>query len=268
MSQISLRQLARRYAEGALDKEAYRQARAEYIQAIVTGEEGSGSLTQANYTSPPVVAGEETVTAAQLRNYEQTQIITNSDPGSTLPHMQTQPIQLTDRSQPSTAVIAGVAAALLAIGIAIAIFFSNGEEAVVDSAGAQAEAGNTPAAAMQPLASGSGNPALAQLQNFLSAPQWNQQALDDFVNRWQSLPATDRETALQTTLARELGDALYRQLLEERALDGLDDTNTAGGQEKIVDFARDIGLNDRRLEIPEPQNPSGRLEFMIMGGVS
>ncbi|MDZ7736360.1 MAG: hypothetical protein U5P41_09830 [Gammaproteobacteria bacterium] len=67
------------------------------------------------------------------------------------------------------------------------------------------------------------------------------------------MPQEQRETALQTTLARQLSDTLYSQLLEERALEGLD--NSAGeslaGQEKIVNFARDIGLEDRRLEVSE-----------------
>jgi len=105
--------------------------------------------------------------------------------------------------------------------------------------------------ALQPLATTNGNPALRQLKQFLDAPQWSQQALDDFASRWQQLPREQRETALGTTLARQLSDELFRQLQEERALQGLDDNNgnTLAGQQKIVDFARAIGLDDPRLEV-------------------
>lgn len=249
MSELTLRQLARRYADGALDTEAYRSARAEYIETVLTAD-GADALTHANYTSPPTVAGEETVTAAQLREYDQTRIISGNDP-SPHQHMQTQPIQLSDGSQPSAVVIAAAVAGILILALVIGSTLFSGSENEPADAAAGMQGQKTQPAAMQPMSESSGNTALARLQAFLEAPQWTQQALDDFVSEWQSLPRDDRETALQTTLARQLGDALYRQLLEERALDGLDEApaDNTSGQEKIVNFARDIGLQDRRLEL-------------------
>lgn len=254
MSRISLRQLAKQYADGSLDQESYRRARADYLHTIIEGEEPPGSLTQASYTSPKAVAGEETVTAAALHDKEQKQKISEQDPAPA-EHLQTTPIQLTDNSRNPVYISAGIIAAILVIVILASLLFGGKEAeragAAEDSSQATAAPAEPETASMQPLADSNSNNALAMLKEFLDSPAWNQQALDDFADRWQELPRDERETALQTTLARQLSDALYRQLLEERALQGLDeDGNTSlAGQEKIVDFARAIGLKDRRLEV-------------------
>lgn len=261
MSRINLRQLARRYAEGALDQQAYRQARAEYIEAALAGDDNVGSLTQASYTSPPAIVGEETITAARLQQErEQTQMLFGNASAQNPTHLQTQPIQLTDRSQPSVALMAGAIAVVLTIGIIAMMLLGDGD----DSPGAAPAQSQS----MQPLSAEGGNAALVQLKVFLAAPQWDQQSLDSFVSEWQNLSSQDRDSALQSMQARQLGDVLYRQLLEERALDGLTDSaaDKRSGQDKIIKFARDIGVDDRRLQSdgdsqPDAMHGSGGLEW-------
>ncbi len=267
MNRISLRQLAKQYAEGSLDREAYRRARAEYLDAVLNGDQTPGPLTQANYTSPKAVAGEETVTSATFRRgTEDTRILMASrDPdeaGQQDPALQTQPIRLSDGSRNPVYIIAGIIAGVLVLSIGVSVLLIGGdgssETSGVNPATEQPAAGDT-----RPLTDTSGNAALAQLKAFLESPDWSQQALDDFVSHWQTLPQQQRDTALETTLARQLGDALFQQLQEERALQGLDDdaTDSPAGQKKIIDFAREIGLEDRRLEVTA--TPSGAILPLI-----
>lgn len=253
MSRISLRQLAKQYADGSLDQESYRRARADYLQSILEGNDPPGSLTQASYTSPKAVAGEETVTSAALHDEQEQKKFAEQDP-SPAEHLQTTPIQLTANSHNPVFISAAVIAGILVLFIVAGVLFSGDEgEATApgNKAAATTETTQQDPAATQPLAETRSNNALSMLKDFLDSPEWSQQALDDFAGRWQNLPQEQRENALQTTLARQLSDALYRQLLEERALQGLDNggSSSVAGQKKIVSFARDIGLEDRRLEV-------------------
>lgn len=270
MNRISLRQLAKQYAEGSLDREAYRRARAEYLDAVLNGDQTPGPLTQANYTSPRAVAGEETVTSATFRRgTEDTRILmTSRDPdeaGQQDPALQTQPIRLSDGSRNPVYIIAGIIAGVLVLSIGVSLLLTGGDDSS-ETSGVNPAAEQPTAAGdntLEPLTDTSGNAALAQLKAFLESPDWSQQALDDFVSHWQTLPQQQRDTALETTLARQLGDALFQQLQEERALQGLDDdaTDSPAGQKKIVDFAREIGLEDRRLEVTA--TPSGAVLPLI-----
>ncbi len=261
MSTISLRHLARQYADGALDQVSYRRARADYLESVLNGNDPPGSVTQANYTSPKAVAGEETITEATFRRgTEETQILwragDKNQSGEQEPYLQTQPIQLNDRSLPNVYITAGVAAGAIVLLVGASLLFMGDDEPATSSAPAATATEQTAEdQALQAIASNNGNSALRQLKQFLDAPQWSQQALDDFASRWQQLPREQREAALDTTLARQLSDELFRQLQEERALQGLDGNNgnTLAGQQKIVDFARAIGLDDPRLEVTEAE---------------
>lgn len=113
MDTAGLRQLAKQYADGALDKSAYRLARTEYLMTII--EKGAPDpLTQANYTSPRAVAGEETITAATFRS-DQTMML-NQRNSVEFAYAQTQPIRLSEQSRlPKTILLAGVVIIVLVV---------------------------------------------------------------------------------------------------------------------------------------------------------
>lgn len=117
MESAGLRQLARRYADGELDRDSYRQARTELLETVLKGNKPD-PLTQANYTSPKAVTGEETITAKTFRNNQT--VMLNRMSSSELLHQQTQPIKLTEESHwPRITLIAAVVGVLIAIGIAM-----------------------------------------------------------------------------------------------------------------------------------------------------
>lgn len=95
MDATGLRQLARQYADGHIDRQSYLEARTRYLEAIIRGESPE-PVTQANYTTPKAVAGEETITARTFRN-NQTVMLNRLDAGELL-HQQTQPIRLSQAS--------------------------------------------------------------------------------------------------------------------------------------------------------------------------
>lgn len=118
MDATGLRQLARQYADGLIDRQNYREARTRYLEAIIRGESPE-PVTQANYTTPKAVAGEETITAKTFRN-TQTVMLNRLDAGELL-HQQTQPIKLTEASLwPRLAVIAALVIALIVLVVLLA----------------------------------------------------------------------------------------------------------------------------------------------------
>lgn len=118
MEATGLRQLARQYADGQIDRQSYRDARTRYLEAILRGESPE-PVTQANYTTPRAVAGEETITAKTFRN-TQTVMLNRLDAGELL-HQQTQPIKLTEASLwPRLAIIATLVIALIVLVVLLA----------------------------------------------------------------------------------------------------------------------------------------------------
>lgn len=50
----------------------------------------------------------------------------------------------------------------------------------------------------------------------------------------------------------QLATAIYKQLLEERALSGIGDAEKAVNKQKqLIEFAEQIGINDSRLTMPD-----------------
>jgi formylglycine-generating enzyme required for sulfatase activity len=89
------------------------------------------------------------------------------------------------------------------------------------------------------------SPASARIKAFLSAQAWDAQALDAFLNDWNSYRPEERAAALSSPGARLLSQAIQRQILEERALLGLGENEAARKRlQSIMQFTQEIGLQD------------------------
>ena len=78
--------------------------------------------------------------------------------------------------------------------------------------------------------------------------------MQEFKSAWNSLTAEEQADGLTSPLKGQLTNAIYQQLLEERALLGLGDTETVlSRQNSLVNFASELGINDPRLQVQENQ---------------
>jgi hypothetical protein len=91
------------------------------------------------------------------------------------------------------------------------------------------------------------------LSEFLAQRNWAASGnLDAFIRNWQNLPAETRAAAAGTLELNQLTNAIYKQLLEERALSGIGDAEAAlNRQKKLIEFAAQVGINDPRIAMPE-----------------
>jgi len=87
------------------------------------------------------------------------------------------------------------------------------------------------------------------ITDFLAQNNWSEENLQQFKSDWLSLTAEAQADGLASPVKGQLANAIYQQLLEERALLGLGDTATVLSRQKtLVNFASDLGINDPRLQ--------------------
>jgi len=253
MSQMTLRQLARAYAEGELDKDSYREARAELIAGILAGD----IPVHEHENLPPVRTRRNDATLEQATERRSPKkkateaTGSRQSPSPAPPKKPAAPAKKSGRS----ALIAGIVIGVLLLVITVYYIGFTGEEDT-----AAGEAGDSAMDTGAP-----DNTAGHELiTTFLRNRTWTSESIDGFVVDWRALPASDREAAAGSAQMGRLTNAIYKQLLEERALSGLDNGEAAvEKQRQLVEFARSVGIDDPRISLPDAtdrQPPAGPAE--------
>lgn len=232
MAMTTLRSLAKAYAKKNLETPAYREARAKFINGVLTGEV---ELSVNEY--PPLIrpkrdeAAEVTV---RRESKKKTTPLTEHSP----PHPEP------DAGSRNLLIPAIVAVVLLVIGITVFLLASGGDTDEVP-AGVDAQ--------VQPTTPDKPNEAQLLVRDLLNQRNWTTQAnLDTFMGKWLALPADTRAASMNTLELNQLTTAIYKQLLKERALSGIgNETEAKDKQRKLIDFANKIGIDDPRIKMTE-----------------
>lgn len=231
----TLRQLARAYAKGELDKDSYRQARAKLIEGILAGEI---PLQENNYL-PPLSA--ET-TESTLEHPPSSH--TYKKKATDLPPMRSARTQTPVHGGKRKIPLISLSLLGLIIVAALAIYLaSSGKD------------GKPPGGTANAGAVTDNSAGRTLITAFLQQKSWTEESLDNFVAEWRALPQEDRSAAAGSVELGQLTNAIYKQLLAEEALTGLDNGDDAlKKQRRLVEFARSIGIDDQRISLPESGN--------------
>lgn len=233
MASTTLRTLAKAYAKKNMETAAYREARAKFINGVLSGET---ELTVNEY--PPLIRpkGDEAAAEVTVRreSKKKTPLTTEHSPQKT---------DIDTGSSRNLAILAVVAAVVLVIGIAVFLLFRDNSNEVPANDSVQVQT-STPA---EP------NEAQLLVKDLLAQRNWNTDSnLDTFIEKWQALPADIRASSMQTLELNQLTTAIYKQLLKERALSGIgDEAGAKDKQQKLIDFANQVGIDDPRIKISE-----------------
>ena len=239
MPQMTLRQLAKAYARGDLDKDSYRQKRANLLEGILAGD----IPLQENVFLAPLQpkaddATYDVATDRKLPKQDSTAILANR------PVSPAKPEDAVTSKTTLLLLIAGIAG-LGFILIALSVLYlhsSSGDEATARREGTSAMAPDTN--------TGLGGREL--IASFLQKKSWTDESLATFVDDWSALPENERKAAAGSVELGQLTNAIYKQLLAEEALSGLDNGHDAmDKQRELVEFARRIGIDDPRISTPE-----------------
>jgi len=230
MADTTLRSLAKAYSKKTIEQGAYREARAKFLNGVLAGEI---ALSVNDYPSLIRPKTDPTAETTLRRQEKKSPPIseTPSEPGP-------QPVKK------NKWLLIGAAAAVVLLIIIGIIIFSVGDDQ------------DTPATAEEPqVAQTQTQPNDAQLlvRDFLTQRNWaSDTSLDTFLTKWQSLSPETRSNATGTLELNQLTNAIYKELLEERALSSIGNTaDSTRKQQKLIDFAQQIGLNDPRISLPK-----------------
>ncbi|MEX2523333.1 MAG: hypothetical protein WD750_00090 [Gammaproteobacteria bacterium] len=249
MSDKTLRQLTRAYAKGDLDRDQYRKARAELINGILAGDI---TVPEKDY-APPVKprSVEDTVEEVTERKSREK----NPDGYPETEPARKKPPYPEERSQAAPAATGnlplwvGVAGVIVIAGLVYILLPDSSREndASPGTAEPTADSGNTAETTPEVATSEARN----LVRAFLQERSWTRESIESFVSTWQTLPVDQRQAVRGSVEMSRLGNAIYKQLLAEKALSNLDDGNLALEKQKLlVNFAREMRIDDPRITMP------------------
>lgn len=257
----TLRSLAKDYAEGILDKEAYRKARDDYLHGVL---EGTITVEPIEYRPPVEMLDlDATQERTNIRPHDPRETIDgstalsreNSDAKSAtesgLGHENTQGRSTAAENTSSPYLIVSAVILILAgIGVSFALLKQSGS-ANNQSVATVAEQTVVPVAEpASEIILDTPSEAEVLMENFLQQKDWSETSLQDFKAQWQSLDATDQQQGLASPLHSQLVNAIHKKLLEERALLGLGESEeVVNRQQQLVNFANAIDIHDPRLVV-------------------
>ena len=263
MSSKTLRSLAKDHASGVLDRDTYRKARDILFEGVLNGEI---TVKPIDFRPPLDI---QDLDATMER--ERTQIKGVTPRESSPPPPQTQkpksnhiPVPKTAHVEHSTKSDSGIPITLI-LGITIVIIIGliillalprlselTGAINTVNTDSSTVSERDISSPENQ--ATGHTSAGAQLISDFLAQNDWSDNNMQEFKSAWNSLTAEEQADGLTSPLKGQLTNAIYQQLLEERALLGLGDTETVlSRQNSLVNFASELGINDPRLQVQENQ---------------
>jgi len=242
----NLHELAREFAENVIDRDNYRKSRTELIQGICAGKI---EVKTREYLAPYETAPGYT---DNTRENIITQIAREEKDTATVPDYTTAQKpksvqrQNTVKSYPPSGnnkqkkFFIATAIIVLLCGITLLIILLPASNDVPPT-----DINNQVA-----------QPSTGQILiiDFIQKKNWTQDNLDLFVTSWQQLSDEERTTVQASPEMKRLINAIYQQLLDERALLSLGDIeNAVANQRILINFADQLGIDDGRLTVLEPE---------------
>ncbi len=229
MKQSPLRDLAKANAKGVLDEKKYREDRAVFIESVLSGER----VLQDNDYPPPV----STKTFEDLTDRSRATI-------DKVAETVKQEVQSEPTRSKNGLIAAGIAGVDTIVVILIIALSSDSDENSVNV--------TVTSTSNQPAVSTASVVGQNLIREFLGNKSWSQSSMDSFLYNWQALPETEKTSMKNSIELGQITNAIYKKLLEERALSGIGNPETSlGKQRQLVLFSNQIGIDDSRISIPE-----------------
>jgi hypothetical protein len=243
MSNQTLRELARDYSRGAIGKEKYRKSRTELIQGIVAGDI---SVKAIDYEAPLMPSDDldDAITEGIVR--DETEI---TSPQAKTPQPKPSPtvkqnnIAATNNSKKSPLIFILVSSIIvLSLILAVALFYPKPPEtmAVKQSNNSQSSSN----VATTTIKNTVGETLIA---NFLNEKNWSEESLNTFIESWSAVSQEEKDSAKQTKRMQRMKDSIYKQFLEGKAFASIDSEKAIMKQQKLIEFAEAIEIDDSRL---------------------
>ena len=225
----TLKGLANAYAVGLLSKEKYRRERAIYLESVLAGKV---TLPEPRYdattTSGPIT--DFNLNRLRRTNY-------NSQ--------KNQPSSNKRSKSSKVGILIGSSAlvvALLIFSLMVSINDNSSDFIQDEDFSSEIYTLNIPPTGAQNM-----------ITDFLQKNMWGESNLVSFSEQWQEIPESERAFAMNSVEYSRLINAIYKKLLEERALSRIGNPIMSyEKQQKLVEFASILGIKDQRITLPDP----------------
>lgn len=238
--QTMLRDLAKAYANGAIDQNTYRKSRNDFFQKIIDGDI---KLPVIDYPPPVLPAAEkrEDVTERKASRKATEKPPRKPSPETAPPRSPAEPAPPRKRG---LFLLIGVTAIMILAGAVFFIMHPQGSPKTPPTTSI-----TSPQTESEPQ---------KLIQAFLRKRSWTASSMNAFVAEWKTFTDEDRLAVKNSVVFGQLTNAIYKKLLEEKALSGIgDSTKSLEKQIQLVHFAEMIGIDDPRIAMPEsPGKPA------------
>jgi len=244
MSKQALGELAKDFAKGTIAKDSYRKSRTELIKGIVAGEI---EIKIINYEPPlkPTNEIEEAITEGIKRDKTQITLPQQTSKAKTSPAVKPELVTTKNKNKKSSLVFILVSIALvLSLIIVVFLFYPKPPNTEMT-----ATSSNTASNIESSLKSSSSSNMTGEslIADFLNEKNWSEESLNKFIELWAALSDQERNTTKQSKRMQRMNDSIYKQFLEGKALASIDSEKALIKQQKLIEFANAIGINDSRL---------------------
>ena len=240
MSNQTLRELAKDYALGEIDKDNYRKSRVELITAITAGNVNVKAI---DFPPPLMPSEEEEAAITETAKRDKTELISpppeqRATPSGSSSNQQS-PAKTNKKSHLMFISVSVVI--VISLIIVVILFYPKPPGSATTETSNEAQA-TAPAAAASINMAGE-----SLIADFLTQKSWSEDSLDTFLNSWSALSQEERVSAKPSKRMQRMHDSIYKQFLEEKALSSIDSEKAVLKQQKLIEFANAIGIDDSRL---------------------
>ncbi|MGH8120823.1 MAG: hypothetical protein ACRESK_09435, partial [Gammaproteobacteria bacterium] len=234
MAPMNLRALAKDYANGVIGPQAYRKARDDLIEDILSGRI---QVTPHDFQPPPTMQRmdvEPDITAFSGRG---------SQPAAPKPTAAKVETREATQHPPAThrGILAGIAVIIACLVILVALYPFTRQKTPNSAASNQAADTALPSDVQQAVTPGPGEILIKQ---FLQQNDWTDENLQQFIDQWQGLSAAEQDAALSSSARTQLANAIHRKLVEEHAMLGLGEVQKSiERQTVLINFAHQTGIS-------------------------
>ncbi len=242
MSDQTLRALAKEYAKGQIDKDNYRKSRAELITAITAGKVN----VKATDFPPPLMPSAEEAAITETAARDKTEAVSPSPKQRPTPNGSPSNPQAPAKINKKSPLMFITVSAVIVISLIIVVilFYPKPPGSATNETASASTIGQPTKSADTTSTNMAGESLIA---DFLSQKNWTEDSLDTFMNSWSGLTQEERDSAKPSKRMQRMHDSIYKQFLEEKAMSSIDSEKAAIKQEKLIELATAIGINDSRL---------------------
>ena len=248
MSKQTLRELAKDFAKGAISKEAYRKSRSQLINNIVAG---NVIVKAIDYEAPlkPSNESEEAITEGIAR--DRTEITSPNQTPKPKSTASPPPVSKKVSSKKNKKIpfvfilVSGII--VLSLILAVILFYPKPPQSASVEISNTSDNANIPNDSTASTTTNSSLAGEALVGTFLNEKNWAAESLNKFIESWSALTQKERDAAIETKRMQRMKASIYKQFLEAKALASIDSEKAIMKQQKLIEFAAAIGLDDTRL---------------------